>query len=465
MNEKKVVEIQEQKTKEENKHQSSLKSKEDLMLQLDQELKNKIQEIREEIINYDQMLKDKDKKFLKKNFEKLKEINAEYIEINKFLDKFHDEKDFVALSHIFKKESNSLIQKSEELLMNGNLKDFKLENDFYNILKKLLNKLDQNKIENRIESGTKALQEKKEQIQEEIEKEKKEHERIMNELNQVLKNSKLSTESKIIKKEESKRHREVFIGGKNFIQLDDETKGILDKSFSSLKKDERNIILKYMKNNLLKFKTKMSRNINSNEKLNLNIKDTIQQACKTGGLPLNLIFDKPVKNKTNLVLVLDVSGSCSSASKMMLTFMYLLKDVFPRGCDTFAFVNSLYDISEIMNSDDIERAINDVLSTIPRKGVYSNYYNPLKTLWSDYKKKLTKDSFVIFMGDARNNKNENAEEFMKNIGHRVKKCVWLNTETIDKWNKADSLANLYGKYSEMYEVVNTRELIEFIENF
>lgn len=93
------------------------------------------------------MLKDKDKKFLKKNFEKLKEINAEYIEINKFLDKFHDEKDFVALSHIFKKESNSLIQKSEELLMNGNLKDFKLENDFYNILKKLLNKLDQNEIE------------------------------------------------------------------------------------------------------------------------------------------------------------------------------------------------------------------------------------------------------------------------------------------------------------------------------
>lgn len=465
INEKKVVEIQEQKTKEENKHQSSLKSKEDLMLQLDQELKNKIQEIREEIINYDQMLKDKDKKFLKKNFEKLKEINAEYIEINKFLDKFHDEKDCVALSHIFKKESNSLIKKSEELLMNGNLKDFKLENNFYNILKKLLNKLDKNKIENRIESGTKDLQQKKELIQEEIEKEKKEHERIMNDLNQVLKNSKLSTESKIIKKEESKRHREIFIGGKNFIQLDDETKGILDKSFSSLNKEERNIILRYMKNNLLKFKTKMSRNINSNEKLNLNIKDTIQQACKTGGLPLNLIFDKPVKNKTNLVLVLDVSGSCSSASKMMLTFMYLLKDVFPRGCDTFAFVNSLYDISEIMNSDDIERAINDVLSTIPRKGVYSNYYNPLKTLWSDYKKKLTKDSFVIFMGDARNNKNENAEEFMKNIGHRVKKCVWLNTETIDKWNKADSLANLYGKYSEMYEVVNTRELIEFIENF
>ena len=149
----------------------------------------------------------------------------------------------------------------------------------------------------------------------------------------------------------------------------------------------------------------------------------------------------------------------------MLTFIYLLKDVFPRGCDAFAFVNSLYDISEIMNASEIESAINDVLNIIPRKGVYSNYYEPLKTLWGNYKKKITKDSIVIFMGDARNNKNDTAEEFIKNIGHRAKKCIWLNTETIEKWNKADSLASLYGKYSEMYEVINTAELISFIENF
>ena len=89
----------------------------------------------------------------------------------------------------------------------------------------------------------------------------------------------------------------------------------------------------------------------------------------------------------------------------------------------------------------------------------------METLWKDYRKQITKDSIVIFMGDARNNKNATAEEFMKNIGHRAKKCLWLNTETVEKWDKADSIASVYEKYAKMYEVVNTAELINFIEEF
>lgn len=195
-----------------------------------------------------------------------------------------------------------------------------------------------------------------------------------------------------------KKNREEFIG--RHATQSQYSEEIFTKNFEKLNQEEKFEILRYMKRNLLKFKTKMSRNIHSNEKLDLNMQATIQDACRTGGLPMNLIFNKPVKNKTNLVLVLDVSGSCSSASKMMLTFMYLLKDVFPRGCDAFAFVNSLYDISEIMRSNDIETSVNKVLNVIPRKGVYSNYYKPMETLWNTYRKKITKDSIVIFMGDA-----------------------------------------------------------------
>ena len=97
----------------------------------------------------------------------------------------------------------------------------------------------------------------------------------------------------------------------------------------------------------------MNRNIYSENKNILNLQQTIQNACKTGGLPLNLFYQEKKKNKTNLVLILDVSGSCSSASEMMLSFMYLLKDVFSGGCKTFAFVDDLYDISDIMKSNNI----------------------------------------------------------------------------------------------------------------
>lgn len=465
MSKKTAEEIEEKKKQQQLTFQSSIQSKEDLLSKLDEELKQIINEIKKEVIDYDKMLLNRDKNFIKKNFNQLKSINSDNENLVTFLDAFKENDDCKAIGNIFEKESTNLVKKAEQLLFDAKLEEFELENEFYNISKRLLKKIEKENIEIRIENGTKELNKKKLSLKQEIAEEQKEHAKIMNQLNQLLKNSNIDTNSKIIKKEESVKHRDCFIGGKNFIQLDSTTQELLTKNFEKLNATERNSIMHYIKQNLLKFKTKMTRNIQTNEKLNLNMKDTIQAACKTGGLPLSLNFDKPMKNKTNLVLVLDVSGSCSAASKMMLTFIYLLKDVFPRGCDAFAFVNSLYDISEIMNASEIESAINDVLNIIPRKGVYSNYYEPLKTLWGNYKKKITKDSIVIFMGDARNNKNDTAEEFIKNIGHRAKKCIWLNTETIEKWNKADSLASLYGKYSEMYEVINTAELISFIENF
>lgn len=465
MSKKTAEEIEEKKKQQQLTFQSSIQSKEDLLSKLDAELKQTINEIKKEVIDYDKMLSNRDKNFIKKNFNQLKSINSDNENIVTFLDAFKENDDCKAIGNIFEKESTNLVKKAEQLLFDAKLEEFELENEFYNISKRLLKKIEKENIEIRIENGTKELNKKKLSLKQEIAKDQKEHTKIINQLNQLLKNSNIDTNSKIIKKEESVKHRDCFIGGKNFIQLDSTTQELLTKNFEKLNATERNSIMHYIKQNLLKFKTKMTRNIQTNEKLNLNMKDTIQAACKTGGLPLSLNFDKPMKNKTNLVLVLDVSGSCSAASKMMLTFIYLLKDVFPRGCDAFAFVNSLYDISEIMNVSEIESAINDVLNIIPRKGVYSNYYEPLKTLWCNYKKKITKDSIVIFMGDARNNKNDTAEEFIKNIGHRAKKCIWLNTETIEKWNKADSLASLYSKYSEMYEVINTAELISFIEKF
>ena len=75
------------------------------------------------------------------------------------------------------------------------------------------------------------------------------------------------------------------------------------------------------------------------------ILDIIVHICAgiTGGFALCLLFGqnhilneheyreyKELKKpgKTNLILILDVSGSCKEASEMMITFMYLLQSVF-----------------------------------------------------------------------------------------------------------------------------------------
>ena len=168
-------------------------------------------------------------------------------------------------------------------------------------------------------------------------------------------------------------------------------------------------------------------------------------------------------NEADLILILDVSGSCKAVSELMLTFIGLLKESFPRGCSAFAFVNTLYDISKVYDTADIEQSVREVLNMIPRSGQYSNYEIPLKSMWETYRSRITKDSMVIFIGDARNNKSDSGEEFMKNICRKAKSAYWLNTDTKDKWDEGDSIASVYGRYAKMYEVLNTKQLLGFIE--
>ena len=95
---------------------------------------------------------------------------------------------------------------------------------------------------------------------------------------------------------------------------------------------EKRQIADYIKDNARKFRTKMSRKIRANRSSKIDIPATIKKSCQTGGIPLRLIHQKPVRQKSNLILILDVSGSCKNASEMMLVFMHAMKEVFPGGC-------------------------------------------------------------------------------------------------------------------------------------
>ena len=347
-----------------------------------------------------------------------------------------------------------VVKLSEEQLCKGNLENFK---DAETMLKILSKKELQKFISGQdITLLHESLEKEIAKLKSSAEKDKKEAERIQKEIDEKM--------SKDMLKPMAKIHRSDFSGGKNSIRTLIDAPSCVDKKFKQLSDHEKAEVRQYLKNNLLKFKTKMNRNINTLSKIQINMKETIQNTCKTGGLPIDLIFNKPLRRKTDLVLILDVSGSCKEAAEMMISFMWILQDLFPRGCKMFAFTNKLYDISEIMKADDPDAAIQVVLETIPRSGAYSNYYIPLETLWCEKKSAITKDSLVIFMGDARNNKNQSGVEFLKNISRRAKRCYWLNTDAYEKWDQGDSIAATYANYSDMYEVVRVNDMIRFILN-
>ena len=275
-------------------------------------------------------------------------------------------------------------------------------------------------------------------------------------------NTKIGSNPEEVEKEAALTHRDTFIGG-GAVRAFNAVPEFAKKQMSKLTENEEFMLRQFLLENLLRFKTRLTRNVATLERRNIDIQRTIQYACKTGGLPMQLHYTEQRPSKSNLMLILDVSGSCAASSSMMLTFMYYLQSVFPRGCKAFAFVDSLYDITSLMSADDPDIAIKAAFNKIPVKGVYSNYEVPLRTLWTKHKKDITKDTMIIFMGDARNNKNQTGEYELKNICRKAKCAYWLNTEKTAKWDKMDSIASLYGKYAKMYETTTPADLLWFIQ--
>ena len=269
-----------------------------------------------------------------------------------------------------------------------------------------------------------------------------------------------------IVKEQSRAHRAEFNKAlvKNAVRSKHAGDIVLDKDFSKMSDAEKRQISEYIKDNARKFRTKMSKKIRASKASKIDIPATIKKSCQTGGIPLHLIRQRPVRQKSNLILILDVSGSCKNASEMMLVFMHAMKEVFPGGCKTYAFTNRLYDISKFFETDNPDESVKAVLDAIPRAGAYSNYEIPFRTFYEEHMSEVTGDSFVYFIGDARNNKNASGEDYVKAIARKAKKAFWLNTEPADKWNHADSIIGTYSKYkTKIAQTANPAELLGFLE--
>lgn len=269
-----------------------------------------------------------------------------------------------------------------------------------------------------------------------------------------------------IVKEQSNMHRAEFNKAlaRNAVRSKHAGDIVLDKDFAKMNDAEKRQIADYIKDNARKFRTKMSRKIRANRSSKIDIPATIKKSCQTGGIPLRLIHQKPVRQKSNLILILDVSGSCKNASEMMLVFMHAMKEVFPGGCKTYAFTNRLYDISKFFETDNPNEAVKAVMDAIPRAGAYSNYEIPFRTFYDEHMSEVTGDSYIYFIGDARNNKNASGEDYVKAIARKAKKAFWLNTEKTEEWNHGDSIIGTYAKYmTKVAQTVTPAELLGFLE--
>lgn len=266
-----------------------------------------------------------------------------------------------------------------------------------------------------------------------------------------------------IEKESSINHRQEFRTAGNAVRSPSQGEAAAGKLMETLTKRDKENLRKYVSDNVRQFRTRLNRKMRRSDRSGIDVSETVKKACATGGIPMRLARKKPRREKTNLVMFLDVSGSCRAVSELMLFFMGAMKEAFPGGCRTYAFTNRLYDVSEYYASKDPDYASSRIIEAVPTAGVYSNYEVPFREFCETRLPEVTRDTVVYVIGDARNNRNPSGAEYLKRIARRSRKTYWLNTESKSEWGTGDSAMPEYLPYvSEAAEVRTARQLIDFI---
>lgn len=362
----------------------------------------------------------------------------------------------------FVKQIPGLCRKALE---KGDMPRFTALKDLHDTLEKFCKKTRKSLSTEEEENRLQKLRRKKSQMEKDAEKIERLHIQTQKKIDDEIKKlvDRRQNGQQVLK-DHVENHRQNYQNGSRAVRssaMPDYAKN----TFNSLTPDQKKNIYHYIRKNAVAFKTRLGRYLRNGLNPKVDMQETIQQACRYG-IPLNIVMQRQKRTRPNLVLILDVSGSCKHASQMMIMFMHALKEVFPGGCKVYAFTNVLYDISEALDLHDAEEAVTTVLNNIPRSGAYSNYYIPLKDIWENHAKDLKKDSMIIFMGDARNNKNKSGEEYIRNIVRKSggKRAYWLNTDEKGKWDQGDSIASVYEKYTQMLEVRTPKQLLQFISS-
>lgn len=266
-------------------------------------------------------------------------------------------------------------------------------------------------------------------------------------------------------KEQAITHRPEFLSGIKAVKTTKEIEDLLKTDLKRMSSAEKDKICSYIRSSARAFRQTLRRTSASIKKKKIDVKRTIRIAARTNGEPIKVVYKQPKKSHAKVIILTDISGSCRKASSLALYFMALMESAFPGGCRKFVFVNKLVNVDRCFRDKGPEDGVQDVLDTVPTRGIYSDYGTVISQLKDEYGGIIHKDTTVIILGDARNNKNEANADKLKFIADRCHKLFWLNPDDPGEWNHGDSIIDVYTEAgAETHSVQTAGDLIRFLQN-
>jgi hypothetical protein len=212
-------------------------------------------------------------------------------------------------------------------------------------------------------------------------------------------------------------------------------KALLEKPFKTFDSRDVEAAKELVEELAHRLRGHLSRRYKRSKRGRLDFRRTIRASIAHGGVPIDRQLRSRRPGKPDLVALCDLSGSVAVVSDFLLALLAPATAYFRR-VHTFAYVDRLCAVS-------FEQG-----HVIPHEPLdlyaLSDFGKVLQHFWQEYGEGLlTRNTLVLVLGDARNNRRPPRPDLLARVHDYAKKLIWLNPELRERWNTGDSVLSRY----------------------
>jgi uncharacterized protein with von Willebrand factor type A (vWA) domain len=226
---------------------------------------------------------------------------------------------------------------------------------------------------------------------------------------------------------------------------------------SNLDKSDMKIMRELIRKLAKRLASRHSRRRKKAQRGMLDIRRTMRANVAYDGKLFNLAWRRVKVERPKLIVLCDVSGSVAAVSRFFLMFLYSLDEVMPK-TRSFVFSNRAGEISELLQSDDLESAMEAALKQYG--GGSTDYGMSIMDLAEATLDSVDKKTTVMVLGDARSNYGDPGHLALKEFYERAGRVIFLNPEPETVWDTGDSEMKKLGAYCTHKQTCNSVKHVE-----
>ena len=202
---------------------------------------------------------------------------------------------------------------------------------------------------------------------------------------------------------------------------------INSKDFEMMSSNELKEAEEVIKKLLIKSQTQLTRRWkNMDRGVKVSFKNTIKKSIQNNGI-IKLGYKDKIKKSKSLVILIDISGSMESYSRIMLFFSHLLMKQ-QNDIEVFTFGTSLTRITRLLKNKDIDFSLNKIGSFVTDWAAGTKITSSIHDFNLNWSRRiLTQNQSLILISDGlERDQSKNLDFEINRLSMFTKNIIWLN---------------------------------------